>query len=232
MPIRLHGEQSDPRCNFYLELAADKENPGAKRRGGGEGNSLFPGRWTLSGALRIIFTCGHRCFVDGRIHALIKLMQPNLCVCPPTELCLHTACLGAACPCHAHSCLRVVRGDGRGKGGRVTFMERYTLSKLSCGNACRTGRVLEPSSYEHVSPGLARGKMVNLGNRFLDTSPSSRKTQVFSTIIRLSSGRFFYDDVRNSLLDRRQKFLTSRPSEILSKLIEVRKFSQTILSFS
>lgn len=129
MPIRLHGEQSDPRCNFYLELAADKENPGAKRRGGGEGNSLFPGRWTLSGALRIIFTCGHRCFVDGRIHALIKLMQPNLCVCPPTELCLHTACLGAACPCHAHSCLRVVRGDGRGKGARVTFMERYTLSK-------------------------------------------------------------------------------------------------------
>lgn len=228
MPIRLHGEQSDPRCNFYLELAADKENPGAKRRGGGEGNSLFPERWTLSGALRIIFTCGHRCFVDGRIHALIKLMQPNLCVCPPTELCLHTACLGAACPCHAHSCLRVVRGE-RGQGdfyGRLHTFE-------TCGNACRTGRVLEPSSYEHVSPGLARGKMANLGNRFLDTSPSSRKTEVFSTIIRLSSGRFFYDDViRNSLLDRRQKFLTSRPSEILSELIEVRKFSQTILSFS
>lgn len=140
LPIRLHGEQSDPRCNFYLELAADKENPGAKRRGGGEGNSLFPGRWTLSGALRIIFTCGHRCFVDGRIHALIKLMQPNLCVCPPTELCLHTACLGAACPCHAHSCLRVVCGDGRGKGGRVTFMERYTLSK-------RVGMRAEPEEF-------------------------------------------------------------------------------------
>lgn len=140
MPIRLHGEQSDPRCNFYLELAADKENPGAKRRGGGEGNSLFPERWTLSGALRIIFTCGHRCFVDGRIHALIKLMQPNLCVCPPTELCLHTACLGAACPCHAHSCLRVVRGDGRGKGGRVTFMEGYTLSK-------RVGMRAEPEEF-------------------------------------------------------------------------------------
>lgn len=119
-----------------------------------------------------------------------------------------------------------------GKGGQGDFYGRLHTFE-TCGNACRTGRVLEPSSYEHVSPGLARGKMANLGNRFLDTSPSSRKTEVFSTIIRLSSGRFFYDDViRNSLLDRRQKFLTSRPSEILSELIEVRKFSQTILSFS
>lgn len=34
-PIRLRGsEQSDPWCNFYLELAPDKENPGAKRRRG------------------------------------------------------------------------------------------------------------------------------------------------------------------------------------------------------
>lgn len=95
-----------------------------------------------------------------------------------------------------------------GKGGQGDFYGTLHTFE-TCGNACRTGRVLT-SSYEHVSPGLARGKMVNLGNRFLDTSPSSRKTQVFSTIIRLSSGRFFYDDVRNSLLDRRQKFLTSR----------------------
>lgn len=152
-PIRLRGsEQSDPWCNFYLELAPDKENPGAKRRRGWRGNSLFPpNRWTLSGALRIIFTCGHRCFVDGRIHALIKLMQPNLCARPPTELCPpRLSRLGPrATRTRAFVSVRT------GKAGRATFMERYTLSK-------RVGTRAEPEVFSRAE--FLRSRFSQIGS--------------------------------------------------------------------
>lgn len=179
-PIRLRGsEQSDPWCNFYLELAPDKENPGAKRRRGWRGNSLFPpNRWTLSGALRIIFTCGHRCFVDGRIHALIKLMQPNLCARPPTELC-PPACLGLvraprapvpSCPC------------GRGRQGDF-YGTLHTFE--TCGNACRTGSVLASRVLTITFlPDWLREKWlrVNLENRlfrYVPPPPSHGKQKYF-----------------------------------------------------
>lgn len=195
-PIRLRGsEQSDPWCNFYLELAPDKENPGAKRRRGWRGNSLFPpNRWTLSGALRIIFTCGHRYFVDGRIHALIKLMQPNLCARPPTELC--PPLVSAWSARHAHPCLRV-RADGEGRQGDF-YGTLHTFE--TCGNACRTGSVLASRVLTITFlPDWLREKWlrVNLGNRFFDTSllpPLTENRSIFhdySVIERPC--RFFYE---------------------------------------
>lgn len=144
-------------------------------------------------ALRIIFTCGHRCFVDGRIHALIKLMQPNLCARPPTELC-PPACLGLvraprapvpSCPC------------GRGRQGDF-YGTLHTFE--TCGNACRTGSVLASRVLTITFlPDWLREKWlrVNLGNRFFDTSllpPLTENRSIFhdySVIER--SCRFFYE---------------------------------------
>lgn len=195
-PIRLRGsEQSDPWCNFYLELAPDKENPGAKRRRGWRGNSLFPpNRWTLSGALRIIFTCGHRYFVDGRIHALIKLMQPNLCARPPTELC-PPACLGLvraprapvpSCPC----------GRGR-QAGRLLWNVTHFRNVWERVPNRKCSR--EPSSYDHVSPRLAPGKMATgqFGKplfRYVPPPPSHGKQKYFPRLFgyRAAVPIFFY----------------------------------------
>lgn len=118
-------------------------------------------------ALRIIFTCGHRCFVDGRIHALIKLMQPNLCARPPTKLC--PPLVSAWSARHAHPCLRV-RADGEGRQGDF-YGTLHTFE--TCGNACRSGSVLASRVLTITFlPDWLREKWlrVNLGNRFFDTS--------------------------------------------------------------
>lgn len=102
-------------------------------------------------ALRIIFTCGHRCFVDGRIHALIKLMQPNLCARPPTELCPpRLSRLGPrATRTRAFVSVRT------GKAGRATFMERYTLSK-------RVGTRADPEVFSRAE--FLRSRFSQIGS--------------------------------------------------------------------
>lgn len=160
-------------CNFYLELAADKENPCAER----EKIRYLP-RWTR-GALRIIFTCGHRCFVDGRIRALIKLMQPTSA--PRTDRTL---------PLHGlsrHGLSMRVHTRTRVRRGRVTFMERYTLWKRvwECVASGSSSRFLR-ARFSQIGSGK-NGARVNLGTAFSIRFPG--KTGVFSTIIRLSSGR-------------------------------------------
>lgn len=130
-------------------------------------------------ALRIIFTCGHRCFVDGRIHALIKLMQPNLCARPPTELC-PPACLGLvraprapvpSCPC----------GRGR-QAGRLLWNVTHFRNVWERVPNRKCSR--EPSSYDHVSPRLAPGKMATgqFGKplfRYVPPPPSHGKQKYF-----------------------------------------------------
>lgn len=62
------------------------------------------------GALKIIFTCAHRRSVDGRIRALIKLMQPRSTSVRPNFACTRLAYVS----------VNTDQGD---------FYERYTLWK-------------------------------------------------------------------------------------------------------
>lgn len=130
----MYGKQSDPRGIFI---------PGAvtKEIRAGEKNFVILAE---PGALRIIFTCVRRCSVDGRIRALIKLMQPRA---TSARLSLVHRCRERAL---AHAHLYAI--------ARIHFYERYTLWKQWHRVPTRDAE-LPAASYEHVSRRLVRRKI-------------------------------------------------------------------------
>lgn len=177
-------------CNFYLELAADKENPGAER----EKIRYLP-RWTR-GALRIIFTCGHRCFVDGRIRALIKLMQPTSAPRTDRTLPLHGLSRhGLSMRVHTRTCTER-EGDFYG-----------TLHTLETCVGMRGKRKLEPILTSTFLADWLREKWCagQFGNRFFDTIPRENRSifDDYSVIERPARFSYIFLRLRNLLFARK-----------------------------